>query len=165
MTKNTTDNDRLIGELRAQAGAFHPPPPADLRRRIFSAIIDAEATGAPVPARTPWLLLGWSAAVTAILVGLVTVLASGRSRPSPAPVARATHGAPATTTPLPRTSFAIANPMSLANEYLNQPLEAEVRTLLGGLAQTRDTVARVLPAPARRAGPATRPPADASRRG
>jgi hypothetical protein len=59
---------------------------------------------------------------------------------------------------LPDTSVAIVgDPVGLARRYIDRPLEGEVDRLLAGLTQTRDTVARVLPAPVKRPAAGTRP--------
>jgi hypothetical protein len=51
----------------------------------------------------------------------------------------------------------VADPVTLARRYIDQPLEGEVDRLIAGLAQARDTVVRVLPAATKRERAGTRP--------
>jgi hypothetical protein len=150
-----TPDDRLTTDLRDQARAFTPQPPAALRRRIFSALAAVEASPA-VSARPSWSRL--SVALTGLAAAIVILVAvTIRTRPSHPTVAQrpeSTRLHPALST----ASVAIADPVSLAHRYLDQPLETEVERVLAGLTQTRDTVTRILPAPVRRARPATQPP-------
>lgn len=151
-----TPDDRLTSELRAQARAFNPTPPAGVRRQIISALAEVET--APGAARESWA--GWPAVITglAAMAAIFVIVVAVRSRPTPNVIAR--HPTPDRPHPvLPHTSVAVADPMSLAHRYLDQPLETEVEHVLAGLTQTRDTVTRILPAPVRRARPATQPPA------
>ena len=151
-----TPDDRLTDELRAQARAFQPAPPAGVRRRIFATLAEVETT--PGAARESWA--GWPAMLTGLtaLVAIVVIVMAVRSRPTPNVITQ--RHAPERPHPmLPRTSLAVADPMSLAHRYLDRPLETEVEHVLAGLTQTRDTVTRILPAPVRRARPATQPPA------
>ena len=150
-----TPDDRLTNELRAQAEAYNPEPPPALRRQIFSAL--AEIDAAPGAPRESWA--GWSAVLTGLtaVVAIVILVVVVRSRPTPNTIAQ--HREPDRPhAVLPPTSLAVADPMSLAHRYLDQPLETEVEHVLAGLTQTRDTVTRILPAPVRRARPATQPP-------
>jgi hypothetical protein len=148
---NKPSEDSLKAELREQARGFDPRPPTGLRRRIFSALaeVDKQAVARP---RNAWQ--GWAAAsVLVVMLGGLGVAGWMRSRPAQGPLVKGPVTAPAV---LGRTSVAIADPVTLAHRYVDGPLEAEVESLLTGLAQTRDTVARVLPAPARRTAAATR---------
>ena len=151
-----TPDDRLTSELRAQARAFNPEVPSGVRRRIFSAL--AEADVAPRSSRDSWA--GWStilAGLTAV-AAIVVIVLSVRSRPTPNIIVRNSTPDRPHPTLLSHTSVAVADPMSLAHRYLDRPLETEVEHVLAGLTQTRDTVTRILPAPVRRARPATQPP-------
>jgi hypothetical protein len=152
-----TPDDRLTSELRAQASAFNPEAPPAVRRRILSAL--AEADVAPRSSRDSWT--GWSTILTGLtaVAAIVVIVVAVRSRPTSNTIAQ--HPAPNRPHPavLAHTSVAVADPMSLAHQYFDRPLETEVEHVLAGLTQTRDTVTRILPAPVRRARPATQPPA------
>lgn len=152
-----TPDDRLTSELRAQARAFDPEAPPGVRRRIFSAL--AEVGAAPDAGRGSWV--GWPSILTGLTAAaaIVVIVLAVRNRPTPSTIAQ--RPAPERSHPavLAHTSVAVADPMSLAHRYLDQPLETEVEHVLAGLTQTRDTVTRILPAPVRRARPATQPPA------
>jgi hypothetical protein len=151
-----THQDPLTTRLRDEARAFAPQPPAGVRRRIMSALAAADAT--PAAPRTMWRISAISAAGLAIVAVVVAVTV--RQRPAPPQVVRGplpTHAQPV----LPPPTFAFADPVSLAHRYLDAPIENEVENVLVGLSRARDTVVRVLPAPSKRPGPATRPPAGA----
>lgn len=150
-------DDQLTTQLRDEARAFAPQPPAGVRRRIMSALAEVEvASAAP---RSLWRIGAVSAASLAV-VAIVVIAVAVRHRPATPQIARGPL--PARAHPvLPPPSVAFADPVSLAHRYLDRPLEDEVENVLVGLSRARDTVVRVLPAPARRPGPATRPPAGA----
>jgi hypothetical protein len=151
-----TPDDRLTTELREQARAFTPEPPAALRRRVFSALAEVDAPAATTSSSFPaWVR--WCLAVTGLTAAAVVVVAVSLRGGPPRPTVADRHDATQPRPVLP-TSVAIADPVSLAHRYLDQPFEAEVQHVLDGLTQTRDTVTRILPAPVRRARPATQPP-------
>jgi hypothetical protein len=150
-----TRDDRLTNALRAQARAFQPEPPAGVRRRVRSAL--AEVDTAPGASPGPWA--GWSIILTGLTAAaaVVVIVIAVSHRPASRDIAQ--RPVPDRPHPvLPSASVAVADPVSLAHRFLDQPLETEVEHVLAGLSQTRDTVTRILPAPVRRARPATQPP-------
>jgi hypothetical protein len=153
-TPSTDTPDALESALRTQARGFNPAPPPALRRRIFSALAEIPSPSAATP---HWSHLGWSLAALTLLLGLLAVMATLKSRPPHTPIAQHAPPTPATRA-LPHTALAIADPLTLAHEYLDRPLEAEVQSLLTHLTHARDTVARVLPAPTKRFPASTQPP-------
>jgi hypothetical protein len=91
------------------------------------------------------------------VLAVVVIAVAMRSRPVRPVVVRGTQPV-RPGIGLPDTSVAIvADPVTLARRYIDQPLEGEVDRLIAGLAQARDTVVRVLPAATKRERAGTRP--------
>ena len=142
-------NQPLIDQLRHDAQAFDPAPPAHLHRRIQSAL-----AAVPDPASASrFTPIGWRlAAMFAIaLLGAAAVIYQ-QSRPKAPQVARM----PTSQYPQPTPTLAIVhpNPLWITQRWVEEPFQTEMTNLLTDLSRTTDTVSRVLPAPAKRAKPA-----------
>jgi hypothetical protein len=140
----------LAGRLRDEARAFDPAVPVGLRRRVFSKLARQPAIAAGAASGSQSLLLRALGAVglAAAVVALIFVARPGRptaiDRPKPPVIVKA---------PTPY-AFAAADPDSLARRWVDQPIEAEIQSLMSGLSQAGETVAGVLPAAPKRAAKA-----------
>jgi hypothetical protein len=127
----------LVEGLRAEASAFDPPPPPGMRRRVLSAVAEAQGLGRAAGASGWWrVAMGATAVATAAGLAIFWRPAAVNS-PTPQPtLVRATAPAP---------TFAIANPLTLAHRLVNDPLEAEYQDLVTRLSDAGRTVRNVLP--------------------
>jgi hypothetical protein len=145
-------DDAMIGRLRAEAEGYQPEVPAGVRRRVFSALAGAEReVSSP---RGMWRWVSVAGVGVAVVVAALVV----RSRQVQPVIVRAPQPG-GVRVALPDTSVAIVgDPVTVARQYLDRPLEGEVDRWMAGLEQARDTVVRVLPAPVKRGRAAgTRP--------
>lgn len=123
----------LIEQLQSRAGSFDPAPPAGLERKVAEALAAARRD---VPSGWSRHIV-WGVVTTAAAIVLAVLLA----RPdAPEPGAR-----PEQTVQMP--SADMPNPMALAQKWVDDPMEAELRALMQDLSRTTDTVTRILPAP------------------
>lgn len=131
------NQDRLIASLQSQARGYDPEPPVHLQRRVLDAL--AQVRRAEMAPRMPFLRVGWAVLATAAAVALA-VLLWRPAGPAPAPHR---DNIVKKTTPAP----SVPNPIALAHQFLDDPMEGELRALMQDLSRTTDTVTRILPAP------------------
>jgi len=137
--EQTANVDPLVARLREEAQSFAPGLPAGLHGRIASAI-----AGAPEPGRArSWPIRWWmtatlAAAAVALIVFLVRDRATVRPTVVQAPPATRWVGTPG----IPLTT----NPVTLARQWVERPLQEEVATLKNQLTSAGDTLMSSLPA-------------------
>lgn len=148
----TPRNHPITDQLRSEAQSYDPAPPAHLNRRIRSALAALPDHGETSRAA---LLLRFQRPIIAATVLasalLLATLVYRRTEPTPKIAQTPTSKSSITSTP----TFASARLDALTYRWVEQPLEGEVTNLLTDLTRTKETVARVLPAAAKRAKPAT----------
>jgi hypothetical protein len=132
--------DPLTAQLREQAQSFDPEPPAGLHRRIVSAIAQADASPRPSHWRLGWLFAAGTVAA-AVLVA-VLVLRDHSTSPIDPP-----RHIPARFANLDPT---VPNPLALALQYVDDPLQNEAENLLKDLSRASTTVTHVFPGAAKR---------------
>jgi hypothetical protein len=137
--EETSNVDPLVSRLRGEAHSFVPDLPPGLHGRLASAI-----AAAPEPARPrSWPIHWWmTAALATAAVALMVFLLRDRSpvRPPVVQIPPATRWAAAPGLPL-RT-----NPVTLARQWVEKPLQDEVNTLKNQLTSAGDTLMSSLPA-------------------
>lgn len=131
------NQERLIASLQSQARVYDPDPPVHLQRRVLDVL--AQVRRAERAPRMPFLRVGWAVLATAAAVALAVVFWRP-AVPSPAPHR---DSIVKKTTPAP----SVPNPIALAHQFLDDPMEGELRALMQDLSRTTDTVTRILPAP------------------
>lgn len=124
----------LIEKLQLQARAYDPQPPAGLERKISEALVTARRES---PTRWSIPRFAWGALATAAAVALAIFLTRPHEQ-TPAPKPEQLVKMPSPNMP---------NPITLAHQLVDSPMETELRALMQDLSRTTDTVTRVLPAP------------------
>ena len=155
------NTDPLSLQLTEEAKRFDPQPPPGVRRRVLAAIAALPETPAsrfPRATFARWSL-GAVAVVTVAIVAVVFVVTlSLRHRPSTPVIVQAPQTRQwVLDLPSPGALSSSANPILLAQRWVQDPLEDEMHHLLTGLTQAGHTVTQVLPAAVKRTPPA--PPA------
>lgn len=148
------DSDPLTKRLRAGAQAFDPDLPSGLHRRVLSALAEFEGPErGKSQSRLAWLFAAGTVAAAAIVA--VMVLRDHAGLPAPVP-----KHSPGMIVLEPKT---YPNPLTLAMQYVDDPLETEARNLLKDLSSASTTVTHVFPGGGRRAQkqPTTKGPAGA----
>ncbi len=138
-SSNPKTPDPMIAQLRQQAQAFDPNPPAGLHRRIISALAEADAAPRPSHSRFGWLIAAGTLAAAAIVAVLVLrdhpVLPIDPPKHNPAKFA---------------LDPTVPNPLTLALQYVDDPLQNEAENLLKDLSRASTTVTHVFPGGAKR---------------
>jgi len=131
--------DPMIAQLRQQAQAFDPQPPAGLHRRIISTLAQADNSPRSSPSRLGWLFAAGTLAAAAIVAVLVLrdhpVAPIHPPKPNPAKFA---------------LDPSVPNPLTLAMQYVDDPLQNEAENLLKDLSRASTTVTHVFPGGAKR---------------
>ena len=146
-------SDPLTTRLREEARSFDPTPPADMHRRIVSALAAADVPRAADPHKPAWW---WFAAGTIAAAACVAVLLL-RDWPGSA---KAPHAPDRVVIGDMRTTY--PSPLTLALRYVDDPLEGEMQNLLNDLSRASTTVTHVFPGTAKRQKPTTQGPAGAA---
>lgn len=139
MLSNKTAPDSLTEQLRKQAAAFDPNPPAGVHRRILSTLAEVDASPRRSHSRLSWLFAAGTIAAAAIVAVLVL-----RDHPiSPINPPKQTPAKFALDPTVP-------NPLALALQYVDDPLQNEAENLLKDLSRASTTVTHVFPGGAKR---------------
>ncbi len=142
MWRDVDEADPIAVQLRAEAGAGDPAVPAGLRRRVISALAAAEP--APRTRALDWWPAGIAAGIVAgVIVAIVLIHQPGKT-PSIG------HGTIAKKLHPSNEKGASPTPFALAQQWIDDPLEGELRNLMNDLSRTTDTVTNVLPSGSKR---------------
>ena len=144
MKKNDpTSSDPLINQLRDQAQQYNPQPSAGLRRRLLSSLAEA-----PSPQERPAGHWGWLIAGTICAAVVAVAIVMLRDTSLVQPIVKVPHTQqPVVQTRPTATLFAsAADPVTLAQRWVEAPFEKEMTTLRNHLNSATDTVTGVLPA-------------------
>jgi len=139
-------HDQLLAQLREQAGLIPSEFPAGMHRRIATALAALEPAPKPIwaSAAARWISLSAAGMVVGVIVA-VAVMRSGSTTPVPQPeIAKKIEK------PSPNSLIA-PTPVALVQQWVDNPLEGELRDLLDDVSRATETVTSVLPA-ARKAG-------------
>jgi len=142
--KNQNPTDPLIQQLRNEAASFDPALPPDLHRKIISTLAQADARPRAKSRLLHWLI----PAATMTAAAIVTILLF-QNHPTP-------------TQPSHQTPVVIKtpNPITLTMQYVDDPLQTEVQSLVNDFTRASTTVTHVFPgASKRQPKPATQGPA------
>jgi hypothetical protein len=142
-------NEKLIAQLREEADRFDPQPPPGLRRRLLATLANAPAVRRPRPT-TP---IYWSVAACATALAVAVVAFALRDRSPvhpPVVIVPQTQQWAIKPLPSPAALSASANPIALAQRWVEEPLQREVETWRNHLTSATDTVTGVFPAPVKR---------------
>jgi len=132
----------VIAQLREQARAIQPELPAGLHRRLASALAGLPPAPQPLFTRAAfrWLTLSAATLVAGALLA-ISLLRNHSASPTPEPLIAQTPIKP------PPTAGFSPTPVALAQHWVDNPLETELRDLLNDVSRATGTVTSVLPAP------------------
>lgn len=132
-------HDQLIAQLREQAGLIPSEFPAGMHRRIATALAALEPAPQPIWTRSAVRWLSLSAA--GIIVGVMIAMAVMRQTvPAPAPqIAQKIEK-------FNPNALSTPAPVALVQQWVDNPLEGELRNLLDDVSRGAETVTSVLPA-------------------
>lgn len=137
-------HDQLIARLRQQAGLMTPELPAGMHRRIATALAALEPAPRPFrgSAAARWISVSAAGIVVGVIVA-IAVMRNGNTATQP-------QIAIQTEKPSPHALVTPA-PVTLVQQWVDNPLEGELRDLLNDVSRATETMTSVLPA-ARKAG-------------
>jgi hypothetical protein len=136
------NSDPLVDRLREEAQAFAPQLPPGLHKRLASALAAAPF---PKPARSR--LVWWTTATlatAAVALAIFLLRDRGAVEPvAPTPQPRQWAIKPLTS---PDQFPLTTNPISLAQQWVEKPLQREVNSFMNQLTSAGDTLTGALPA-------------------